>query len=51
VSTPLTWDEVESCESPESLRFLAAEVLARVEDNGDLFAPLLTERRPTLPRR
>lgn len=51
VSTPLTWDEVESCESPGDLRFVASEVLARVEDHGDLFAPLLTERRPTLPRR
>jgi bifunctional non-homologous end joining protein LigD len=51
VSTPLTWDEVESCESPEDLRFLASEVLARVKDHSDLFAPLLTERRPALPRR
>jgi bifunctional non-homologous end joining protein LigD len=51
VSTPLTWDEVESCESPNDLRFVASDVLARVEDHGDLFGPLLTERRPALPGR
>jgi len=30
VSTPITWDEVESCTSAEQLRFTADEVLARV---------------------
>jgi bifunctional non-homologous end joining protein LigD len=50
VSTPLTWDEVESCKSPNDLRFLASDVLARVADHGDLFAALLAERRPALPR-
>ncbi|MGA4994152.1 non-homologous end-joining DNA ligase [Nonomuraea bangladeshensis] len=38
VSTPLTWKEVESCERPEDLVFTAPDVLARVENRGDLFA-------------
>ena len=41
VSTPVTWDEVESCEDPAALFFTAEDVLSRVESNGDLFAPLL----------
>jgi bifunctional non-homologous end joining protein LigD len=41
VSTPVTWDEVETCGSPEDLRFTSDEVLARVDEHGDLFAPLL----------
>ncbi len=41
VSTPVTWDEVEACSSPEDLVFRAADVLERVERDGDLFAPLL----------
>lgn len=49
VSTPVTWDEVESCDSAEDLRLLAPDVLARVEDHGDLFEPLLAVRRPRLP--
>jgi bifunctional non-homologous end joining protein LigD len=45
VSTPLTWDEVqEGAEGGgERLRFLAAEVLQRIESVGDLFAPLTPE--------
>jgi bifunctional non-homologous end joining protein LigD len=46
VSTPVTWDEIESCRSPEDLRFLAPEVLDRVEELGDLLEPLLTTRQP-----
>jgi bifunctional non-homologous end joining protein LigD len=43
VSTPLTWDEVEGiASSGEPLAFTAAEVLARVEEHGDLFAPVQT---------
>jgi bifunctional non-homologous end joining protein LigD len=38
VSTPVTWDEVESCNRPGDLRFTAEDVLARVEADGDLFA-------------
>lgn len=44
VSTPITWDEVESCQSAGDLRFLAADVVARVEEHGDLFAGLLKDR-------
>lgn len=42
VSTPVTWDEVERCaEHDEMLRFTSDDVLARVEEMGDLFAPVL----------
>jgi bifunctional non-homologous end joining protein LigD len=41
VSTPVTWDEVEACADPDDLRFTSADVLARVEELGDLFAPCL----------
>ncbi|MBD0328751.1 MAG: ATP-dependent DNA ligase [Thermoleophilia bacterium] len=40
VSTPVTWDEVEG---GASLVFGPAEVLARVERVGDLFAPVLRD--------
>lgn len=38
VSTPVSWDEVESCKRPADLTFTAEDVLTRVEANGDLFA-------------
>jgi bifunctional non-homologous end joining protein LigD len=44
VSTPLEWDEVEGVlesRDPESLAFTSAEVLARVREHGDLFAPVV----------
>ena len=41
VSTPVTWDELEACTSPDDLVFTSDDVLARVEQHGDLFAPLL----------
>jgi bifunctional non-homologous end joining protein LigD len=41
VSTPVTWDEVSACQEPGDLFFTAADVLARAEQHGDLFAPLL----------
>ena len=41
VSTPVTWDEVAGCRSPDDLVFTTDDVLARVERSGDLFAPLL----------
>ncbi|RYD81750.1 MAG: ATP-dependent DNA ligase [Verrucomicrobiaceae bacterium] len=44
VSTPVTWEEVEQCvaeEDPETLVFETEDVLARVEENGDLFEPVL----------
>jgi bifunctional non-homologous end joining protein LigD len=47
-STPVTWDEVDACERPEDLRFTSQQVLERVEDHGDLFAPTL-ERNQGLP--
>jgi len=46
VSTPLSWDEVEACRSPEDLRFRAEHVLERVEERGDLFEPLLAKGPP-----
>jgi bifunctional non-homologous end joining protein LigD len=44
VSTPLTWAEVES---REGLSFTADQVLARVDEHGDLFAAVLDERNRT----
>jgi bifunctional non-homologous end joining protein LigD len=41
VSTPVTWDEVESCRSPEDLVFTAPDLPGRLDEHGDLFAPLL----------
>jgi bifunctional non-homologous end joining protein LigD len=40
VSTPLTWDEVEDVSDPETLSFTSAQVLERVAEHGDLFAPV-----------
>jgi bifunctional non-homologous end joining protein LigD len=40
VSTPVTWDEVGACREVADLFFTAPDVLARVEQRGDLFAPL-----------
>ena len=43
VSTPVTWNEVEGCAAGDTaLVFEAPDVLARVDDLGDLFAPVLT---------
>jgi bifunctional non-homologous end joining protein LigD len=41
VSTPVSWDEVQSCRGPQDLFFTADAVLDRVARHGDLFAPLL----------
>ena len=44
VSTPVSWDEVQKCRDeadPPLLSFNTDEVLARVQDRGDLFAPAL----------
>ncbi len=41
VSTPVSWDEVAACARPVDLVFTSADVLCRVERDGDLFAPLL----------
>ncbi|GAA5076973.1 bifunctional non-homologous end joining protein LigD [Thermocatellispora tengchongensis] len=40
VSTPLTWAELEDCEHADELVFTSADVLARVEEHGDLFGPV-----------
>ena len=53
VSTPVTWDEVSDCHEsgdPERLVFEAGEVLKRVEEQGDLFAPVqsLKQSLPSL---
>jgi bifunctional non-homologous end joining protein LigD len=45
VSTPLDWDELED---PTALVFEAAEVIARADEYGDLFAPV-AEMRQELP--
>jgi bifunctional non-homologous end joining protein LigD len=55
VSTPLQWDEVERCRNagdPALLSFETDQVLARVEQFGDLFAPVLetVQHLPALGR-
>jgi bifunctional non-homologous end joining protein LigD len=45
VSTPVTWQEVAACAAsgdPDELVFDAAACLRRVEQHGDLFAPVLS---------
>ena len=43
VSTPVTWDEVESCASGDDpLVFEAPDVLTRIDEHGDLFAEVLS---------
>jgi len=45
VSTPITWDEVRACHDsgdPQDLVFEAAQVIERVSEHGDLFAPVLS---------
>jgi bifunctional non-homologous end joining protein LigD len=47
-STPLEWEEVESAADAgeaDALSFEAAEVVRRVEERGDLFAPVLDVRQ------
>jgi bifunctional non-homologous end joining protein LigD len=42
VSTPVTWEEVEAgADGDLDLVFTAPDVLARVDEHGDLFAPVL----------
>ena len=53
VSTPLEWDEVERAaeeEDPDVLRFESHEIVERVQERGDVFAPVL-ELRQELPER
>jgi bifunctional non-homologous end joining protein LigD len=47
VSAPVTWDEVEACAAGDAdLVFEAPDVLARVEEHGDLFADVATLEQP-----
>ena len=51
VSTPVTWDEVEDVvrsRDPDDLAFTSGDVLDRVAEHGDRFAPVL-ELRQELP--
>ena len=53
VSAPVSWDEVSACRDaadPELLTFDTAQMLARQDRYGDLFAPLLSlkQRLPAL---
>ena len=51
VSTPIGWDEVDAVREgadPAMLRFTTDEVLARVEEYGDLF-DVANARRVALP--
>ncbi len=53
VSAPVSWDEVAHAargESAQPLSFTAPEVLSRIDDHGDLFAPVeqLKQRLPDL---
>jgi bifunctional non-homologous end joining protein LigD len=51
VSTPIGWDEVDAVREgvdPATLRFRADDVLARVEEYGDLF-DVAGARRAPLP--
>jgi bifunctional non-homologous end joining protein LigD len=48
VSTPVEWEELETAleaGDPDRLVFDHAAVLRRIEDRGDLFAPLLSEKQ------
>jgi bifunctional non-homologous end joining protein LigD len=45
VSTPVDWDEVEAAADGEPLSFETDEVLARVEERGDLFADSASVRQ------
>ncbi|MGJ5800482.1 non-homologous end-joining DNA ligase [Streptomyces europaeiscabiei] len=41
VSAPVTWTEVEECASPAHLVFRAPDIAPRLQEHGDLLAPLL----------
>jgi bifunctional non-homologous end joining protein LigD len=53
VSTPVSWDEVETClkkKKPELLKFRSDQVIARTEKSGDLFASV-QEMKQRLPKK
>ncbi|MFI6336832.1 non-homologous end-joining DNA ligase [Streptomyces sp. NPDC050535] len=45
VSAPVTWEEVAECRVPSGLVFQAPDIAARLEEYGDLLAPLLDAGR------
>ncbi|MFK0104037.1 non-homologous end-joining DNA ligase [Streptomyces sp. NPDC091217] len=45
VSAPVTWEEVAQCRAPARLAFRAGDITPRVQDHGDLLAPLLDAGR------
>ncbi|MGW7409536.1 non-homologous end-joining DNA ligase [Streptomyces sp. NPDC054833] len=45
VSTPVTWEEVEECREAGRLAFRAGDIAPRLQDFGDLMAPLLDAGR------
>ncbi|MFE1108807.1 non-homologous end-joining DNA ligase [Streptomyces rochei] len=45
VSTPVTWEEVAGCRRAEQFVFRTQDVGPRVQDHGDLLAPLFERRR------
>src|SRR5205823_9032708 len=47
VSTPLAWDELTEDLDPRAHGM--SQALERIERHGDLFAPVLEERRPLAP--
>jgi bifunctional non-homologous end joining protein LigD len=50
VSTPVTWEEVADCSDPAQLEFRAEDIAPRLQDLGDLMAPVLDpERAAPLP--
>ncbi|MFF4308142.1 non-homologous end-joining DNA ligase [Streptomyces sp. NPDC001601] len=50
VSAPVTWEEVAECRTAGQLVFRAGDIAPRVQDHGDLLAPLLDAgRAATLP--
>ncbi|MEU9346842.1 non-homologous end-joining DNA ligase [Streptomyces sp. NPDC048278] len=50
VSAPVTWEEVAECRAAGRLVFRAGDIAPRLQDHGDLLAPLLDAgRAATLP--
>ncbi|MEU1017039.1 non-homologous end-joining DNA ligase [Streptomyces sp. NPDC005900] len=45
VSAPVTWEEIEECEEPGQLVFLAGDIAPRLRAHGDLLGPLMDPGR------
>ena len=52
VAAPVSWEEVEACSDPGDLRFLAPDVLARVDKSGDPLAEMaeVGQKVPEAPK-